>query len=201
MHPRRIAATAAALMLVSAVAAPAVVGFEQTGRSGRNGSYTLPDSASTPGAICRYENHPGQKRDELNKISTRQMTARSPFSAPAWVGQRVLVQRNAKPFKDGKYKTVWKSSVIKRFAGGDDGSDAALFPARHWKAPENSRSLYRVKVVFTFFEKQSRTKIAGNARGIIEVYRGKQGSRVLGLRGSDGGPAGSCAVLARAYTP
>jgi len=193
MRPVRTAAVFAALMLATAVAAPSVGAFSEGAKSGKTGFYTVPDDAIGPGVTCKYENNPFKKNDEINKIVVKSNWTHGPFATArkTWVGQRILIKKNAKPYGDGKYKTVYRSPIIKKRA---NMVDVATFPNRTWKAPEKSKARYRAQVVFLYYKKGSKTKLAGRVRGVMEVYKHKMFPKAPYTRGTEGGPPGFCAA-------
>lgn len=177
-------------MLAASVAAPSVGAFDELKSSGTTGEYTVNDAAFSPGAVCRYESHPGPAyKDELNKVSSRKVWTHGPFGAKSWVGHRVVVLRNSKPYGDDKFRTVWKSPIVKKRA---NDAEVAFFGAQHYKTPENHKSLYRVQHIFFYYQKHNKNKLIGRVQGLVEVYKYKQPGSLVDLFGVEGGPAGWC---------
>ncbi|MFV2062204.1 MAG: hypothetical protein ACC726_01665 [Chloroflexota bacterium] len=187
----RTAAVFAALMLATTVAAPSVGAFSEGAKTGKTGFYTVPDDALSPGVICKYENNPFKKNDEINKIVVKPNWTHGPFATKTWVGQRILIKKNAKPYGDGKYKTIYRSPIIKKRA---NGAEVATFPTRRWKAPEKSKARYRAQVIFIYYRKGSKTKMRGRVRGVMEVYKHKMSPKAPYNRDTGGGPPGWCAA-------
>ncbi len=183
MRTIRTATVFAALMLATAVAAPSVGAFNEAVNTGTTADYNIIDDTGMPGATCRYENNPGKKNDEINKISVRKMNSHGPFATKSWVGQRILIKKNGKPYGDGKFKTVYRSRIIK---GKANQFEVAFFPARNWKAPENSKARYRAQVILIYYKKGSKTKQIGKVRGLLEVYKHKIAGKPAVKTGDEG---------------
>ena len=186
MRSTRTTALLVAMMLASAVVGPTAAGFSETQNSGTTGEYTVPDYIGQPGVVCRYENNPGTVNDEIIGLWVNKMWSHGPFTQKTWVGQRILIKKNAWPYGDGKFKTVWRSPIIK---GKANQSEVAFFPLRGWKAPEKSRAQYRVQILLFYYKPGSKTRVVGRVRGLEEVYRYKMqtfGSWDFGEEGSAG---------------
>ena len=186
MRSTRTTAVFVAMMLASAVVAPAAAGFYEAQNSGNTGVYTVPDYNGQAGVVCRYEDNPGTTNDEIDRIAVKKMWTHGPYAQKTWVGQRILIKKNARPFSDGKFQTVWRSPIIK---GKANQSEVAFFPVRGWKAPEKSKAQYRVQVLFFYYKPGSKTKVVGRVRGLEEVYRYKMplsGSWDFGEEGDAG---------------
>jgi hypothetical protein len=188
VRPIRIAATVAALALVGSAMAAPVSAFKETKSSGATGFYTINDDAFSPGAACRYENNPGKKRDETNKVQSRKIFTHGPWAQMSWVGHRVIVQQRRNASKP--WKVRWSSSVRK---GRANDTEVVFFGPRSFKTPENHRMQYRVVHKLIYYQKGSKTKQAGMVRGNVEVYKhtGTQGPAPY-LTGQEGGPGGWC---------
>jgi len=189
MRPIRTAAVFAVLILASAIVAPAVGAFQELENTGTTGLYTSPDDALSRGVNCKYENNPGKRRDEIDVVKSKRMWTHGPYTEKTWVGHRIVVLKNAKPYGDGIYRTVWKSPIIKKLA---DDMVVATFKGRAWKPPENSKARYRVQPIFFYYEKGSKTKLEGRVRGLLDTYNHKMAKKPPKVVGTDGGPAGTC---------
>ena len=189
MRTFRTAAVFAAMLLASAVVAPTTAGFYEAVVAGNTGEYTVPDYNASPGVVCRFENNPGTFRDEIDRIAVKRMWTHGPFAQKTWVGQRILVKKNARPYGDGKFRTVWRSPIVK---GKANQSEVFTFPVRGWRAPENSKAQYRVQILLYYYKPGSKAKLVGSVRGLMEVYAQKMPpgfSTIIGQEGS----AGRCA--------
>ena len=187
MRPVRIAATFAALMLATAVAAPSVGAFDERVNTGRTGFYTIPDDGLSPGVACRYEDHPGQQRDELNKISVRQIWTHGPWARWTWIGHRVVIQ--ARRTAASPWVSVWKSPLVKKRA---NTTNVAFFGPYRYFTPENHRRQYRVVHKLIYYQKRSQTQAAGKVKGLVEVYKHVQKGQPAYTRGQEGGPGAWC---------
>jgi hypothetical protein len=186
----RTGAALAALMLAAAVAAPSAGAFDELSKTGSTGEYTVSDDGSSPGAICRYESHPGPNyKDELNKVSSRRVWTHGPFPVDSWVGHRIVVLKNAKPYDDEQFRAVWKSPIVKKRA---NDAEVAFFGGKHYLTPENNKGQYRVQHVFFYYQKQNKNKLIGRVQGLLEVYKLKQSGSPATTFGVEGGPAGYC---------
>lgn len=175
------------LAIAGAIAAPAAVAFDETSSSGKVGEYTVNDVNGAPGAVCRYEDNPGTTKDELDRIVIKQLWSHGPFAAKSWLGFRFIVKANQPPLSDGIFKTVYRSPIVKRKA---NQTDVANFSGS-WRAPEGTRSEYRVKLRFIYYRKGSTSQAAGSASGVMELYRHKLSAGSTYDLGSEGS-AGMC---------
>jgi hypothetical protein len=153
--------------LAVALAAPTiapVAAFEVMTLAGTTGDYTVLDA---PGAVCHYENNPGKANDELDRINIKKVKTFGPFPQKSWVGFRFVIQKNKPPYNDGKFKPVFKSPIRKVRASKNE---EVAFTGR-FKTQEATKSKYRVKLVFYYYEVGSKKRLAGVVRGIVEVYR------------------------------
>ena len=177
-------------MLATAVMAPSVGAFDELSKSGTTGFYTVNDDGFSPGAVCRYESNPGPNyKDEVNKVSSRRVWTHGPFAAKSWVGHRVVVLKNAKPYGDETFRTVWKSPIVKKRA---NQAEVAFFGAKHYLTPENHKAQYRLQHLFFYYKKHNKNQLIGKVQGLVEVYKHKQLGGPTGNFGSEGGPAGWC---------
>ncbi len=190
MRPIRTAAALAALLLVSAVAAPPLAAYTEAVRTGTawGDPITVQDFNGLAGIRCIFENNAGKKHDELDRIRIRPQFFHGPFNGKSYVGYRFIVKRNTPPLSDGKYKTIFRSKIIKKRASQ---SKVADFAKRVWKAPERTRSRYRVQFILYWYAKGSTTKVIGRTRGIMEVYDHKMKPKPIYTVGSEGS-AGFC---------
>jgi len=183
----RMTAVLTTMLLASVIVAPTAAGFSEAENSGTTAEYTVPDYNGQPGVVCRYENNPGKTNDEIDRIAVKKMWTHGPFEQKTWVGQRLLIKKNARPYSDGIFRTVWRSPIIK---GRANQSEPFFFPVRGWRAPENSRAQYRVQVLLFYYEPGSQTKVIGRVRGLYEVYKHnlarQGGSTVVGEEGAAG---------------
>ena len=174
-------------MLASAIVAPAVGAFEEQPNTGTTGFATFNDFNGSPGVKCKYENNPGKKHDEINKLKIAQHWTHGPFAQKTWVGSRFKISKDAKPF-DGVYKKVKISSIVKK--KGNLGS-VANFDLRKWKAPEKSKARYRVRQILFFYAPGSKKNVIGKIKGEYELYQhnlpGDPMPYVLGIEGGDNG--------------
>lgn len=170
MRPIRSAALLSGVLLASAVAAPSATAFSEGVNTGDTGFYTINDDASTPATVCRYEANPGTVRDEVDKVIVKRMWTHGPYVQMSWVGQRIVIRKNRNPSGGGGWKTVYRSPVVK---GRADQTEVMIFPARKWRAPENSRAFYRAQVILYYYALGSRTALAGRVRGLTQFYRHK----------------------------
>jgi hypothetical protein len=187
LRPIRIAATFATLLLASAVAAPSVGAFQEKANAGSTGLYTIPDEALSPGAVCRYENNPGKRGDETNRISSRLMWTHGPGERMSWVGHRIIIKK--KRGASYPWKTAWKSPITKQRASD---SEVAFFKAKHYRTPESHNKRYRLVVELTFYTPGSKTKQVGRVRGAVEVHKHALSGQSPYRRGEEGGPVGWC---------
>jgi hypothetical protein len=176
-------------MLASVAVAPSAGAYKEKSGSGTKGEYTVPDYNGQPGAICKFENNPGQKKDEINKITTRKTWAHGPYAKKSWVGQRIVVMKNPPPHGDQKFRAKWYSPIIK---GKANQTSVMTFPQRNWKAPEKSKAQWRVHVVHFWYKKGTKNKVIGKTRGVYELYRHKVSGESPLDTGAEGGPAGKC---------
>jgi hypothetical protein len=151
------------LALVALLAVPTAA-FEEKASSGSVGSYDVLDA---PGVVCSYEDNPGAAVDELEKVRIKPVTVKGPKAQQTWVGFRYILRANEKPFDDGVFKTVYKSPIAKSKASRGKGVD---FTGKY-VTREAHRSDFQVQLVFYYYAPGSKTKVAGNTRGLIEVYR------------------------------
>lgn len=183
----RSAALLAALLLVSAIAAPSVGAFQENVNNGKTGFYTVPDDAFSPGAVCRYENNPGKFKDETNKVRARMVWTHGPFAMKSWVGHRMIVLKRANASM--KWSVAWKSPITKARA---NQVAVATFGGKRWLTPERHKKQYRVVHQFTYYAKGSKTKVVGTVRGAVEVYKHALAWQAPYLQGQEGGLGGWC---------
>ncbi len=189
MQRRHLAIGVVSAMLASVALAPAAGAFTEKINSGATGDYQIEDDDFDPGVNCRYEDNPGTKKDELNKIRVTDYHAHGPYVQKTWVGSRFIIKRNAKPHGDNKFKTVFKSRIRK---GKANQFEVAFFTAKSWFTPENHKSRYRVVIELIFYKKGSKTKVAGRVKGPMDVYLSRQGTDEKPGFGDEGGPSGWC---------
>lgn|GEM_PF-5390645 len=187
MRPIRIVAAFATLVFASALAAPSVGAFDEAAKTGKTGFYTIPDEASSPGAVCRYENNPGKLYDETNKVSSRKMWTHGPWAQKSWVGHRIIVKKRRSSSQP--WRTAWKSPITKKRA---NDVEVATFYGKRFSTPENHKMQYRVVVKLTYYKRGSKTNVAGRVRGAIEVYKHKIVGSAPYTFGTEGGPGGRC---------
>jgi hypothetical protein len=175
-------------MLAGAVVAPGVAAFDLNEDSGKTGEWTINDDGFSPGAVCRYENNPGKKKDETNKVSSKKVWTHGPFAQKSWVGHRIVVQKR----KNGAagWTRAWKSGWNKQKA---NDTQVAFFKGVNFKTPEKHGKQYRVLHQFDYYKKGSQTTVVGRVRGSIEVYKHILAEQAPYLFGTEGGPAGRCA--------
>jgi hypothetical protein len=183
---RRLAAFAA-LGLTAVLAQPATA-FHVLDESGTTGEYTVNDTEFQPGALCLFENNPGSNHDELDAIRIDKSWSHGPFPQKSLVGFRYIVQQDAPPFGDG-YRTRFRSRIVKKSA---NDAEVAFFGPVTWKAPEGTKSQWRVRLAFTYYAKGSSTNVIGRVSGNIEVYRSKLKSSNLSYQEGSEGNAWYC---------
>lgn len=199
LRPARIAATFAALMLASAVVAPAVGAFDEISKTGTTGDpITINDVNGLPGITCKYENNRKKKHDELDKIRIAGHWAHGAFDQMTWVGSRFKIFKDAKP-RDGKFRQVFKSKIVKRKG---NQVEIANFDARTWKVPENTKARYHVRQILFFYAKGSKKNVIGRFAGEYELYKHKlPGGPPPYVVGMEGGPTGFCQHKYWAWLP
>jgi hypothetical protein len=185
MRPLRVAQLLASLCLAVVVAMPPVAAYNEGARTGTawGDPVVVHDYNDSAGVKCVFENNRGKKRDELDRIRIRPQFFHGPFAGKSYVGYKLLIKRNAPPLKDGKYKTIYRSRIIKKRASQ---SEVAHFAARVWRAPERTRSRYRVHIVLLWYAKGSTSKVVGRTRGIMEVYDHKMKPKPIYTVGTEG---------------
>ena len=188
LRTARTAASFAALMLASAIVAPAVGAFDETSNTGKTGLATFTDTGVTAGVKCKFENNPLKKHDEIDKIKISEHWSHGPFVQKTWVGSRFKILKDAKPF-DGNYKRVKTSKIIKKKG---NQVEPAFFDQRGWKAPEKSKARYRVRQVLFFYKKGSKTKVIGKIKGEYELYEQRLADSLGIILGVEGGENGYC---------
>jgi hypothetical protein len=167
VRTRPISLVTSLALLALLVAAQPAGAYQEALNTGTTGEYenAIQDEMAAPGVTCRYENNPGAKNDELDKIRVRAIYAHGPFAKKSYVGYRFIVKRQA---GEGPYKTVHKSPIVKKLAST---VEVAAFPARTWTAPEGTRSRHRVQILLYWYAKGSSTNVIGRTRGIMEAYK------------------------------
>jgi DNA-binding ferritin-like protein (Dps family) len=178
------------LLLASAVVAPSVGAYTEAVRTGTawGDPITVQDYNNLAGVKCKYENNPGKKHDELDKIRIRPQFFHGPYDEKSYVGYRIIIKRNKPPLGDGTYKKFIVSKIIKKLASD---SDIANFKARVFKVPEGTNARYRAHIKLYWYAKGSKTDVRGMTRGILDVYDHKMKPKPVYKVGSEGA-AGYC---------
>lgn len=185
LHP---AAAMGIALMTFAFAAQPTIAYDQTSASGNRSFYTVTDEQAQAGVACKYENNSGASNDELDKITVRLLHSHTDANAPSTskVGFRYIIQRNTPPHSDGVFETVYSSPIVKKSA---NDSQVAFFGPYTWKAPEGTRSRYRVKIVLYWYEQGNPNNQIGYAKGLMEAYQHKLadgGTYTLGDEGDPG---------------
>ena len=80
--------------------------------------------------------------------------------------------------------TPWRSATA--ISNASNQFEVAFFPARNWKAPENSKARYRAQIILIYYQKGSKTKKIGKVRGLLEVYKHKIAGKPAVKTGDEG---------------
>ena len=174
-------------LIAAALVAPPAGAFEEGVNSGMTGDYQVTDTEFSPGVVCRFESNPGTQNDELQRIKIKRLQSHGPFAQETWVGFRFLVKRNAPPFADGDFRTVFRSPIQKKRA---DDQEVAFFRGG-WTAPEGATGQYRVHILLYYYAQGSQTQIVGRVRGLMEVYKHAMRSATPYDEGAEGS-SGHC---------
>jgi hypothetical protein len=154
-------------LMALVLATQPVAAFAEGTPQGDYGLLTVTDEPSQPGIVCIYENNPGATDDELDAIRIKNLWSHGPYHQFTKVGFRYVILRNTPPVSDDVFNKYFTSPIVKKSANDEE----VAFFKHKWKAPENTSSQFRVRLVLLYYAKGDPTTVVGRQGGLFEVYK------------------------------
>jgi hypothetical protein len=146
-------------------------------QDGKIGTFTVPDSDTTPGARCVYDaGGPGDQGNDIDIMEVRGPKVfardRSAERDRQTVGVKVIFQRSVNAGGSGGWVEGQATELVKRIAYDDT---AAKFPKRSWVVPIEEDYHFRALVKIVWFKPGSSSQSQGSTKQRYVYYRVVQG--------------------------
>jgi hypothetical protein len=173
----RFVTALAAASLAVALGTSAILGAVPISTSGKIGTFTIPDSATTPGGKCIYDaGGPGDQGNDIDIMEARgpKVFARDRSSERdrQTVGVKVIFQHSANEGGSGGWVTGEATDLKKKVAFDDQ---AATFRKRTWVVPIEEDFHFRAIVKIVWFKPGTTSQKQGETKQRYVFYRVVQG--------------------------
>lgn len=177
MHRSRLVFALVAASLAVAVGASSGLGAVPISQDGKIGTFTIPDSDTTPGGRCVYDaGGPGDQGNDIDIMEVRGPTVfardRSSERDRQTVGVKVIFQHSANEGGSGGWVNGETTDLVKKVAFDDQ---AATFRKRTWVVPIEEDFHFRALVKIVWFKPGSSSQSQGSTKQRYVYYRVVQG--------------------------
>jgi hypothetical protein len=173
VHGLRIVTTLTAAALAVALGASASLGAVPISTEGQIGTFTIPDSMTTPGGKCIYD--AGGPGDQGNDIDIMEVAGPKVFARDRsserdrqTVGVKVIFQHSVNEGGSGGFVNGEVTDLVKRVAFDDQ---AAKFKKETWVVPIEEDFHFRALVKIVWFKPGTTSQKQGSTKQRYVFYR------------------------------
>ena len=177
MHRIRFVLGLVAASLAVVLGASSSLAAVPISQDGKIGTFTIPDSATTPGVRCIYD--AGGPGDQGNDIDIMEASGPKVFARDRsserdrqTVGVKVIFQHSVNEGGSGGWVEGEATDLVKRVAFDDQ---AAKFPRQTWVVPIEEDYHFRAIVKIVWYKPDTTSQSQGTAKQRYVYYRVVQG--------------------------